>query len=73
MNKGKLTKLKKIAKQIAEQIEKYGPQLSVTQRIKGVKQTWGGYLKQVDFEEIPLGEGLKGLEELRENENVMLP
>ena len=60
-------KLKTIIDKLIEDVIKYGPQLSVTQRVKGVKQPWGGYLKRVDFDEVCLGDGQ---ETLHENENV---
>lgn len=41
--------------------------LSVTQRVKEVKQPYGGYIKRKDFEETKLG---KGEEELLEGVNV---
>lgn len=39
---------------------------SVTQRIKKIKQPWGGYIKRTDFYAIELNDGI----ELNENENV---
>lgn len=60
-------KLEELAEKIVDCIKKYGPQLSVTQRVKGVKQPWGGYLKRVDFEETLIG---SGMETLHGNENV---
>ncbi|WP_338487953.1 hypothetical protein [Ruoffia tabacinasalis] len=59
--------LKTIIDKLIEDVIKNGPQLSVTQRVKGVKQPWGGYLKRVDFDEVCLGDGQ---ETLHENENV---
>ncbi|MGO4942829.1 hypothetical protein ACTQ5R_09345 [Ruoffia tabacinasalis] len=60
-------KLKTIIDKLIEDVIKNGPQLSVTQRVKGVKQPWGGYLKRVDFDEVSLGDGQ---ETLHKNENV---
>lgn len=62
--KDKLQRLAKI-------IEKYGPQLSVTQRAKEVKQPWGGYLKRIDFDEVSLGEGREAFHE-KENVHAVL-
>ena len=49
--------LKTIIDKWIEDVINNGPQLSVTQRVKGVKQPWWGYLKRVDFDEVSLGDG----------------
>lgn len=60
-------KLKKAIDELILVIKIYGPQMSVTERAKDVEQPRGGYVKRVDFEEIPLG---PGEETLHEDENV---
>ena len=60
-------KLKKAIDELILVIKIYGPQMSVTERAKSVEQPRGGYVKRVDFEEIPIG---PGEEALHEDENV---
>lgn len=59
--------IKKALDRLILHIKIFGPQMTVTQRAKTIKQPRGGYVKRLDFEETSLG---PGEEELHEYENV---